>query len=81
MNIESMVQVILLHFLHPPSSHPDKRKATRNINITMTEADLATRAPESDAQEGQGAAAPGDAADQNGPAMSEHCTTDRPTRM
>ncbi|KAL7622996.1 hypothetical protein AAE478_006675 [Parahypoxylon ruwenzoriense] len=48
----------------------------------MTEADVATKAPESDAQEtvtpGPGPD-PGDTTSQTGPKMGEHCTTDRPT--
>ncbi|CAJ2502860.1 Uu.00g102540.m01.CDS01 [Anthostomella pinea] len=42
----------------------------------MTEADVATKAPESDAQESP---IPGDTPAQTGPTMGEHCTTDRPT--
>ncbi|KAI1502782.1 dienelactone hydrolase [Biscogniauxia marginata] len=42
----------------------------------MTDADVATRAPESDAQE---SLIPGDTPAQTGPTMGEHCTTDRPT--
>lgn len=59
----------------------------------MTDSEIATRAPESDAQEtpseqsaGQTAQAgasqsvfPGDTPAQTGPTMGEHCTTDRPT--
>ncbi|RYP57272.1 hypothetical protein DL769_009585 [Monosporascus sp. CRB-8-3] len=43
----------------------------------MTEADVATKAPESDAQENP--MIPGDTPAQSGPTMGEHCTTDRPT--
>ncbi|KAI2625885.1 alpha/beta-hydrolase [Hypoxylon sp. NC1633] len=42
----------------------------------MTEADVATKAPESDAQE---TVIPGDTPAQTGPTMGEHCTSDRPT--
>ncbi|KAI0386639.1 alpha/beta-hydrolase [Hypomontagnella monticulosa] len=42
----------------------------------MSEADVATRAPESDAQE---TTIPGDTPAQSGPTMGEHCTSDRPT--
>ncbi|KAI1344756.1 dienelactone hydrolase [Xylariaceae sp. FL0016] len=42
----------------------------------MTDADVATKAPESDAQESP---IPGDTPAQTGPTMGEHCTTDRPT--
>ncbi|KAI1389772.1 alpha/beta-hydrolase [Hypoxylon trugodes] len=42
----------------------------------MTEADVATKAPESDAQETE---IPGDTPAQTGPTMGEHCTSDRPT--
>ncbi|KAF1942554.1 alpha/beta-hydrolase [Clathrospora elynae] len=51
----------------------------------MEDNDIATRAPESDAQEkpqeppaGQ-SVFPGDTIAQQGPSMGEHCTTDRPT--
>ncbi|KAI1748054.1 Alpha/Beta hydrolase protein [Xylaria castorea] len=42
----------------------------------MTDQDIATRAPESDAHESP---APAESQDESGPVMSEHCTTDRPT--
>ncbi|KAI2638952.1 alpha/beta-hydrolase [Hypomontagnella submonticulosa] len=42
----------------------------------MSEADVATKAPESDAQE---TVIPGDTPAQSGPTMGEHCTSDRPT--
>ncbi|KAI1107136.1 alpha/beta-hydrolase [Jackrogersella minutella] len=42
----------------------------------MTEADVATKAPESDAQE---SAVQDDTPAQSGPKMGEHCTSDRPT--
>ncbi|KAI0445336.1 Alpha/Beta hydrolase protein [Xylaria telfairii] len=42
----------------------------------MTDQDLATRAPESDAHESP---APAESSDETGPVVSEHCTTDRPT--
>ncbi|KAI1840618.1 hypothetical protein JX266_013170 [Neoarthrinium moseri] len=48
----------------------------------MTEVDpqVATKAPESDAQEQEdGPVIPGDTPAQTGPTMGEHCTTDRPT--
>ncbi|POR39194.1 Protein AIM2 [Tolypocladium paradoxum] len=47
----------------------------------MTDADNATKAPESDAHEQQqtGAIIPGDTPAQTGPSMGEHCVTDRPT--
>ncbi|ORY11821.1 Alpha/Beta hydrolase protein [Clohesyomyces aquaticus] len=50
----------------------------------MADNDVATRAPESDAQEASTAPAeqsvfPGDTPAQAGPSMGEHCTTDRPT--
>lgn len=43
---------------------------------------VATKAPESDAQEEQeeGPIIAGDTPAQTGPTMGEHCTTDRPTR-
>lgn len=44
----------------------------------MSEPELATKAPESDANE---TIIPGDTPAQTGPTMGEHCTTDRPTRM
>ncbi|KAI9794149.1 MAG: hypothetical protein M1835_006739 [Candelina submexicana] len=43
----------------------------------MTDQDLATKAPESDAAEGS--IVPGDTKAQQGASMGEHCTTDRPT--
>lgn len=46
----------------------------------MADADNATRAPESDAQEAQETVIPGDTPAQTGPTMGEHCVTDRPTR-
>ncbi|KAH8166099.1 hypothetical protein CIB48_g2131 [Xylaria polymorpha] len=42
----------------------------------MTDQDLATRAPESDAHEYP---APAESSDEADPVVSEHCTTDRPT--
>ncbi|CAI6335172.1 unnamed protein product [Periconia digitata] len=50
----------------------------------MADHDVATKAPESDAQEGVPAAEgqslfTGDTVAQTGPTMGEHCTTDRPT--
>ncbi|KAI1418655.1 alpha/beta-hydrolase [Hypoxylon sp. FL1857] len=42
----------------------------------MAEEDVATKAPESDAQE---TVVPGDTPAQTGPTMGEHCTSDRPT--
>ncbi|KAK3177655.1 hypothetical protein K4F52_009560 [Lecanicillium sp. MT-2017a] len=45
----------------------------------MADADNATRAPESDAQEAQETVIPGDTPGQTGPTMGEHCVTDRPT--
>ncbi|XXH03540.1 Replication factor A protein 1 [Hypoxylon texense] len=42
----------------------------------MADEDVATRAPESDAQEN---VIPGDTPAQTGPTMGEHCTSDRPT--
>ncbi|KAJ4375193.1 hypothetical protein N0V83_002277 [Neocucurbitaria cava] len=50
----------------------------------MANNDIATRAPESDAQEQAEAPAeqsvfPGDTRAQEGPSMGEHCTSDRPT--
>ncbi|KAI0452081.1 Alpha/Beta hydrolase protein [Xylaria acuta] len=42
----------------------------------MADQDMATRAPESDAHESP---TPAESPDDAGPAMSEHCTTDRPT--
>ncbi|KAI1380884.1 alpha/beta-hydrolase [Hypoxylon crocopeplum] len=42
----------------------------------MADADVATKAPESDAQE---TGIPGDTPAQTGPTMGEHCTSDRPT--
>ncbi|OTB09131.1 hypothetical protein M426DRAFT_133012 [Hypoxylon sp. CI-4A] len=42
----------------------------------MSDEDVATRAPESDAQE---TTIPGDTPAQTGPTMGEHCTSDRPT--
>ncbi|RWA08518.1 hypothetical protein EKO27_g6586 [Xylaria grammica] len=42
----------------------------------MADHDVATRSPESDAHE---SATPAESPDERGPAMSEHCTTDRPT--
>ncbi|KAK8873855.1 Alpha/Beta hydrolase protein [Apiospora arundinis] len=42
----------------------------------MSEPELATKAPESDANE---TIIPGDTPAQTGPTMGEHCTTDRPT--
>ncbi|KAH9999766.1 alpha/beta-hydrolase [Xylariaceae sp. FL0662B] len=42
----------------------------------MADADVATKAPESDAQED---ATPSDTSAQSRPTMGEHCTTDRPT--
>ncbi|KAI0144015.1 dienelactone hydrolase family protein [Hypoxylon sp. NC0597] len=42
----------------------------------MAEADVATKAPESDAQEN---VIPGDTPAQTGPTLGEHCTSDRPT--
>ncbi|ORY57297.1 Alpha/Beta hydrolase protein [Pseudomassariella vexata] len=48
----------------------------------MTEVEVATKAPESDAQEDTPALTPvilGDTPAQTGPTMGEHCTTDRPT--
>ncbi|KAI1402068.1 alpha/beta-hydrolase [Hypoxylon fuscum] len=42
----------------------------------MADADVATKAPESDAQEN---VIPGDTPAQTGPTMGEHCTSDRPT--
>ncbi|KAI0885656.1 alpha/beta-hydrolase [Annulohypoxylon maeteangense] len=42
----------------------------------MAEEDVATKAPESDAQED---IIPGDTPAQTGPTMGEHCTSDRPT--
>ncbi|KAI2473269.1 alpha/beta-hydrolase [Annulohypoxylon bovei var. microspora] len=42
----------------------------------MAEEDVATKAPESDAQEDM---IPGDTPAQTGPTMGEHCTSDRPT--
>lgn len=50
----------------------------------MADNNIATRAPESDAQEAPAAQAeqsvfPGDSQAQTGPSMGEHCTTDRPT--
>ncbi|KAI5860176.1 alpha/beta-hydrolase [Durotheca rogersii] len=42
----------------------------------MAEPDVATKAPEYDAQE---TAIPGDTPTHTGPGMGEHCTTDRPT--
>lgn len=48
----------------------------------MSEAEVATKAPESDAQieEQKNPVIPGDTPAQTGPALGEHCTTDRPTR-
>lgn len=51
----------------------------------MTEVEIATKAPESDAQEAQAQQPqepiiPGDTPAQTGPTMGEHCVTDRPTR-
>ncbi|KAG4221495.1 hypothetical protein PC116_g30029 [Phytophthora cactorum] len=40
----------------------------------MSDADVATRSPESDAQETS------DTPAQTNPTMGEHCTSDRPTR-
>ncbi|KAF2734724.1 dienelactone hydrolase family protein-like protein [Polyplosphaeria fusca] len=50
----------------------------------MADNEVATRAPESDAQEtpqkeAEGSAIPGDTKAQEGPSMGEHCVTDRPT--
>ncbi|KAI0134187.1 dienelactone hydrolase family protein [Xylariales sp. AK1849] len=45
----------------------------------MAEAEVATKAPESDAQEESQTIIPGDTPAQTGPTMGEHCTTDRPT--
>ncbi|KAH9900154.1 dienelactone hydrolase [Xylariomycetidae sp. FL2044] len=47
----------------------------------MAEPDVATKAPESDAQEdiAKATVIPGDTPAQTGPTMGEHCTTDRPT--
>ncbi|KAI8939063.1 hypothetical protein NX059_004902 [Plenodomus lindquistii] len=54
----------------------------------MADSEIATRAPESDAQEAPAAAPveaaeqsvfPGDTRAQEGPSMGEHCTSDRPT--
>ncbi|PSN64519.1 alpha/beta-hydrolase [Corynespora cassiicola Philippines] len=50
----------------------------------MADNDVATKAPESDAQENVAEAAeqsvfPGDTPAQSGPSMGEHCTSDRPT--
>ncbi|KAI8624422.1 Alpha/Beta hydrolase protein [Xylariaceae sp. FL1651] len=42
----------------------------------MADPEIATKAPESDAQE---SASAGDTSAETGPVMSEHCTTDRPT--
>ncbi|KAI0019353.1 alpha/beta-hydrolase [Xylariomycetidae sp. FL0641] len=42
----------------------------------MADSDVATKAPESDAQQ---TIIPGDTPAQTGPTMGEHCTTDRPT--
>ncbi|KAK7922968.1 Hydrolase tropI [Apiospora marii] len=44
----------------------------------MSEPELATKAPESDANE---TIIPGDTPAQTGPTMGEHCTTDRPTPL
>jgi len=50
----------------------------------MADEELATKAPESDAQEAPPAVKDslfsGDSIAQTGPSMGEHCTTDRPTR-
>lgn len=48
----------------------------------MADPEVATKAPESDAQEnvGQANVIPGDTPAQTGPTLGEHCTTDRPTR-
>lgn len=50
----------------------------------MADADLATKAPESDAAAPSSDATepviPGDTPAQTGPAMGEHCVSDRPTR-
>ena len=60
-----------------PYKHYSSQLIKKSTQTIMADNDVATKAPESDAQEN---VIPGDTPAQTGPTLGEHCTTDRPTR-